>query len=98
MENKPLLKFTIKVIKKDNNYDFFADTNNYVIREGIGKKNWDKVTEELKNYLDNGAENKQFFIKNYNNNEEYYLFSCLIFMPFSSKFRKINIYSVAEDN
>lgn len=98
MSDKPLLKFTIKVIKKDNQYDFFADTNNYVIREGIGKKNWDKVTEELKNYLDNGAENKQFFIKNYNNNEEYYLFNCLIFMPFSSKFRKINIYSVAADN
>lgn len=96
MDNKPLLKFTIKVIKKDNQYDFFADTNNYVIREGIGKKNWDKVTEELKNYLQHGEDN--FIIKNYNNNEEYYLFSCLIFMPFSSKFRKINIYSVAEDN
>lgn len=95
MTNKPLLKFELIIERKQNELNFFTLGNNYAVREGIGKKNWELTIQSIKDYIDSIKEEKNsLFVTKIINGNEYFQFKCLIYMPFSSKHRKVNVYCV----
>lgn len=94
----PVLIFNVVVYTINNHLDFCDTSLNYRIREGIGKKNWEKTIDNIKKYVEANKHFKDVLIENFNpHGEKFYHFVCYIWDPYSNKNRNINITSTIKE-